>query len=85
VIRNQTHMRAVQLAAEIAGGARPLAVYLQVSPLLIGAWIQGTHEPPAAVFLKVVEILLGQEAARIRGAIPCSEAETFKHRQAANS
>jgi hypothetical protein len=78
-------MRAVQLAAEIAGGTRPLAMYLNVSPILIGAWIEGSHEPPTAIFLKVVEILLGQEGARLRGAIPCSEAETFKHRQAANS
>lgn len=84
-MRNPIHMRAVQFAAEIAGGTRPLAMYLNVSPILIGAWIEGSHEPPTAIFLKVVEILLGQEGARIRGAIPCSEAETFKHRQAANS
>jgi len=84
-MRNPIQMRAVQLAAEIAGGARPLAIYLEVSPLLITAWIEGTQDLPVATFLKVVEIVLGQEGARLRGAIPTCEAESFKHREAANS
>src|SRR5919204_1456415 len=77
-MRNPIHMRAVQLAVEIAGGSRPLAMYLKVSPLLVAAWIEGAHEPPPNAFLKVLEIVLGQESARLRGAIPASEVEVFK-------
>lgn len=78
------HMLAMQRAAEIAGGLAPLARYLKVSPFLVAVWIQGGSDVPAAAFLKVVEIIVDQEGARMRGAIPASEAETFKHRQAAN-
>ena len=84
-MRNPIHMRAVQLACDIAGGSRPLAMYLNASPLLVAAWIEGVYEPPANAFLKVIEIILVHEAARLRGAIPSCEAELFKHRPAANS
>lgn len=84
-MRIQTHMRAVQQAVEIAGGIVPLATYLQVSPMLIAAWIQGATDVPAAPFLRIVDIIVEHEGARIRGAIPLSEVQSFKHRQAANS
>jgi len=84
-VRIQTHMRAVQQAAEIAGGVTSLAAYLQVSPMMIAAWVQGATDVPAAVFLRIVDIIVEHEGGRIRGAIPLSEVDTFKHRQAANT
>ena len=84
-MRNRIHMRAVQRAADIAGGLTPLARYLDISPLLVASWVHGATEVPAAAFLRIVDILVGHEEARTRGAIPASEAETFRHREAANS
>jgi hypothetical protein len=81
---NRIHMRAVQRATEIAEGVTPLAMYLEVPPVMIAAWIQGTSEVPPAVFLKVVEIIVDHAAPRMRGVIPPSLVETFRHREAAN-
>jgi hypothetical protein len=81
---NRIHMRAVQRATEIAEGVTPLAMYLEVPPVMIAAWIQGTSEVPQAVFLKVVEIIVDHAAPRMRGVIPPSLVETFRHREAAN-
>lgn len=82
---NRIHMRAVQRATEIAEGVTPLAMYLDVPPALVAAWIQGTNEVPQAVFLKVVEIIVEHAGPRMRGAIPPSLVQTFRHREAANS
>ena len=81
---NRIHMRAVQRAMEIAEGVTPLAVYLEVPPVLIAAWIQGTSEVPPAALLKVIEIILDHTAPRMRGVIPPSLVECFRHREAAN-
>jgi hypothetical protein len=82
---NRVHMLAVQRATEIAEGIAPLAVYLGVAPGLVAAWIKGTSEVPPAAFLKVVEIIVDHGAPRMRGGIPPSLVETFKHRDAANA
>jgi DNA-binding transcriptional regulator YdaS (Cro superfamily) len=81
---NRIHMLAVQRATEIAQGIEPLAVYLGVTPSLIAAWIRGTSEIPPAAFLKVVEIIVDHGAPPLRGAIPPSLVESFKHKNAAN-
>ena len=78
------HMRAVQRATEIAEGVTPLAAYLQVAPVMIAAWIQGTSEVPATALLRVIEVILDHAAPRMRGVIPPSLVESFKHREAAN-
>ena len=83
-VGNRIHMRAVQRATEIAEGVTPLAIYLGVPPTTVAAWIQGTSELPPAAFLKVVEIIVDHAAPRMRGVIPPSLVETFKHRKAAN-
>lgn len=80
---NRIQMRAVQRATEIAQGVIPIAMYLGVPPALVAAWIQGTSEVPPGAFLKVVEIIV-DHGPRMRGVIPPSLVETFKHRQAAN-
>jgi hypothetical protein len=81
---NPIHMRAVQRATEIAEGVTPLAMYLQVQPALVAAWIRGTSEVPPTAFQRAVEIILDHAAPRMRGVIPPSLVETFRHREAAN-
>ena len=81
---NRIHMLAVQRATEIAEGLTHLAVYLDVPPALIMAWIEGRSEVPSASFLKVVEIIVDHAGPRMRGVIPPSLVETFRQREAAN-
>jgi len=81
---NRIQMLAVQRATEIAGGMERLAAYLGVPPALVAAWIRGTSDVPPVEFLKVVEIIVEQAAPRMRGTIPPSLVQTFKHRTAAN-
>ena len=83
-VGNRVHMRAVQRAADIAGGIDRLAMYLQAPPALVWGWAQGSSELPATVFLKVVDIVIDYDASHARGAIPPSAAAMFKHRSAAN-
>jgi DNA-binding transcriptional regulator YdaS (Cro superfamily) len=83
-VGNRIQMRTVQRATEIAEGVIPLAIYLGVPPATIAAWIQGASEVPPALFLKIVEIVVDHAAPRMRGVIPPSLVETFKHRKAAN-
>jgi hypothetical protein len=68
-VANRIHMRAVQRATEIADGVIPIAAYL--------------GEVPPGAFLKVVAIIV-DHGPRMRGVIPPSLVETFKHSQAAN-
>ena len=82
-VGNRIHMRAVQRAAEIAEGVIPIALYLGVPPAVVAAWIRGTSDVPPGAFLKVVEIIV-EHGPRMRGVIPPSLVETFRHRQAAN-
>ena len=83
-IGNRIHMRAAQRAMEISGGIAPLALYVGVPPVLVAAWIAGSSELPPAAFLSVVGILLDHAAPRMRGVIPPSLVESFRHREAAN-
>jgi hypothetical protein len=83
-VGNPIHMRAVQRATEISEGVTPLAMHLEVPPVLIAAWIQGTSEVPVAAFQRVVEIILDHVAPRMRGVIPPSLVQSFRHREAAN-
>jgi hypothetical protein len=84
-VGNRIHMRAVQRATEIAEGLARLAVYLDVPPALIVAWIDGRSEVPIPMFLKVVEIIVDHAGEPLRGVIPPSLVESFRHREAANA
>ena len=83
-VGNRVQMRAVQRAADIAGGIERLAMYLQTPPALVWGWMQGSSEIPATAFLKVVDIVVDYDASHLRGAIPPSAAAVFKHQRAAN-
>jgi DNA-binding transcriptional regulator YdaS (Cro superfamily) len=85
MIGNPIQMRAVERAVEIAEGIEALAACLGVPPVAVAAWIQGTSEVPPAPFLKVVEIIVEYGGHGLRGSIPSSLVETFRHRPAANN
>jgi hypothetical protein len=80
---NRIHMRAVERAAQIADGDLRLARYLEVSPFLVNAWIEGKSDVPAAMFLKIVDIIVDYSGSH-RGAIPAALVDEFKHSKAAN-
>lgn len=54
---HQVHLRALQRAAEIAGGPEALAAYLGVSGDRVSIWIKGGSRIPDDVFLKIVDLL----------------------------
>ena len=45
-------------AANVIGGPEALAEYLEVRPIHLHAWMNGTYETPTDVFLKAVDFLL---------------------------
>ena len=55
-----TKREAVNLAAELLGGPAKLRERLKASSAQVAAWLAGTKEPPPAVFLRVVEIILDE-------------------------
>lgn len=50
--------QAVRRAAALVGGPRRLRDRLGVSSAEIAAWLAGHEDPPEAVFLSIVEIIL---------------------------
>ena len=58
---------ALQRAAEILGGSRPLRAYLNVSALVLGMWMSGAQPPPTDVFLKVVDLIVEKDLDGLRG------------------
>lgn len=59
-MQGATKHEAVKLAAELLGGPAKLRERLRASSADVAAWLAGTKEPPPAVFLRVVEILLDE-------------------------
>jgi len=55
--KDMTYAHALARAAEIAGGVEALSAKLNVSQTMLRAWINGIHDVPVAVFLKVVDLL----------------------------
>jgi hypothetical protein len=49
-------------AAEILGGEEPLALHLGVTPSHLALWLRGAGQPPDAVFLRAVDVVLEREA-----------------------
>ena len=50
--------RTFQKAAELAGGQKQLAKRLRVPQAELQKWIAGGGEPPMAIFLKAVDLVL---------------------------
>ena len=54
------YARTLQKAAAAAGGQKRLARLLRVPLADLEKWIAGKDEPPTAVFLKAVDLVLDQ-------------------------
>lgn len=57
------YMRTLARAEEVIGGFEALAAYLDVRPIYLHAWMNGTLETPTDVFLKVVDLLMYEHCA----------------------
>jgi len=56
------YSRTLQKAAEAAGGQKKLARILRVPVAELEKWIADKDEPPMAVFLKAVDLVLDETA-----------------------
>ena len=56
--RESTHVRALHRACLIIGGVEQLATHFGVGEFELRAWMSGVGEPPEALFLAAVEIIL---------------------------
>ena len=54
------YARAVERAAQLAGGVNELAAQLGLSRVLVQAYVTGCHNTPTMVFLKVVDFLMNE-------------------------
>jgi hypothetical protein len=57
-VGSATSIRVLRVAARIAGGSRRLRDRLGVRSAAMAAWLAGTEEPPAEVFLRALELVL---------------------------
>lgn len=65
------YVRALLKAAEILGGRKKLARYLQAPVADLNKWIAGEAEPPMSVFLRTVDLILDSpEGADDPGGVP---------------
>ena len=56
--RRTTYAKALHRACIVVGGAKSLAARLGVQENSLRDWMEGREDPPEAVFLAVVELLL---------------------------
>ena len=56
--RRTTYAKALHRACVVMGGASELAQRLDVPEVSLRDWMEGREEPPEAVFLAVVDLLL---------------------------
>ena len=56
------YTRTLHKAAELIGGRRKLARHLRVPLAELEKWLTGGKEPPIAVFLKTVDLVLDETA-----------------------
>jgi hypothetical protein len=60
------HTRALRRAAEILGGNEQVRVYLGVTEGDFSTWTD-MHELPRPAFLRLVDLITGEEARGVRG------------------
>lgn len=56
--RRTTHARTLHLACVLLGGVPQLAAHLAATEAAVRGWIEGRDEPPQAVFLAAVDLIL---------------------------
>jgi hypothetical protein len=66
---SSVYSRTFQKAAELKGGQKKLARYLQVPLADVEKWIIGKDTPPIAIFLKAVDLVL-EETSSSAGSDP---------------
>ena len=54
---NEIYQRSVGMAVEILGGSEAVARYLGVETEQILSWLDGTTEPAAKLFQRIVELI----------------------------
>jgi hypothetical protein len=59
-VHHQLHQRALHLAAEVLGGDENLRIHLGASEGEFASWC-GPAELPKTVFLRLVDIITGEE------------------------
>ncbi len=64
------YSRTLQKAAETAGGQKKLARLLRVPLAELEKWIADKDEPPMAVFLKAVDLVLDETTSSAAGSDP---------------
>jgi len=64
------YSRTLQKAAEAAGGQKKLARILRVPAAELEKWIADKDEPPMAVFLKAVDLVLDETSSPGAGSDP---------------
>jgi hypothetical protein len=57
---------AVRRASELLGGQRNTRKYFGVSTFALSLWLAGAQPPPTEIFLKAVDIIVGQEVKELR-------------------
>ncbi len=68
-VASTVYVRTLQKAAELAGGRKKLARHLRVPLADLERWLAGDEAPPAATFLRAVDLVLDETGAP-RGADP---------------
>jgi hypothetical protein len=64
------YSRTLQKATELAGGQKKLARLLRVPQADLELWIADKDEPPMAIFLRAVDLVLDETGAPAAGSEP---------------
>jgi hypothetical protein len=62
--------RVLQKAVRLLGSEKALADYLRVPAASLASWLQGPAQPPTAIFLLAVDLLLDTNSMRGVAAVP---------------
>jgi len=54
----ELYVKTLQRAAEICGGEQELALKLKVTPSHLALWLRGIEQPPGAIFLRAVDLVM---------------------------
>lgn len=68
-MRNDLHIKALARASAVKGGIGSFAVFLGVSESTVALWMKGKATLPAAMFEKVLDILLDGDMAALTGSV----------------
>jgi hypothetical protein len=71
-VRNHLHIKALERASATKGGIAKLAAHLAVPESTLALWMKGKATLPAAMFEKVLDVLLAGDMAALMGSPPTS-------------